>query len=307
MLGSVAAIGRAMARLRCPQIVAPTHARIAGSGRCAIESPLLEGRPLAAVALDRSVPMAARFGILRQLIRALSAAHDGGVIHGTLSATSVVVAPDLRQTTRVTDYGVSRIVGDYLDHPTEGMPLSPERMLGMEIGPAEDVYLFGCLAFYTLAGWHPFTSATEDERRRRHAIEDPPELGQAARPRRVKASMAAVVRRCLAKEAEDRYPDATALEIAWCQAQIDAGIATAWDELPLPTMPATQRDALRRGLRGLTQLRRPSTRPPGIPSPVYVRVADDESLEIDIDVDVEDSVPIRIDDTDTIIVDVPYR
>lgn len=280
--GSVAAIGRALARRGCSQIVAPAEARRTESGRCLIDTPWFEGRPLAEVALERSVPMAARFGILRQVVLALRAAHDVGVMHGTLSTASVVVASDLRRTTRVVDFGMSRIVGNYLDLPTAGAPLSPERMLGMEIGPAEDVYLFGCLAFYTLAGTSPFASPTEDERRRRHAIEDPPDLVEASLPRRVKSPMAEVVRRCLAKEPEDRYADATALCTAWCRAQREARIATAWDE----------------------PVRRPPTRPPGVPSTIHAAAGDDES--IDIDIHIEDSVPIRVDDTDTIIVDVPY-
>ncbi len=50
----------------------------------------------------------------------------------------------------------------------------------------------------------------------------------------VPQSLVDIAMKCLATDPNDRFADMRELEVALCRAQIDAGIQTAWDDLPLP-------------------------------------------------------------------------
>src|SRR4029079_5835387 len=102
-----------------------------------------------------------------------------------------------------------------------------------------------------LAGRAPFEDGVAADLRRRHAIEDAPDLPEVAGGRKLPTPIVVLVMRWLAKESEDRYANGSKLEIAWCKAQIAAGIGTRWDDLSLPEMAEDDRAALVRGLGAL--------------------------------------------------------
>jgi hypothetical protein len=58
-----------------------------------------------------------------------------------------------------------------------------------------------------------------------------------------------VIHRCLAKEQEERFADMADLEAELCLAQIDAGVATPWDDLPLPQVDDDRRQRILTGLQ----------------------------------------------------------
>lgn len=309
--GAIAAIGRAVSRLECEQVVTALATRVSSGGRIVIESVRPQGRPLMQLIANVPLPVPATVGILRQTIRALSAAHEGGVMHHALTPYSVIVGDDDRHVTRVTDFGLGRLEYGPLNGDAETAPLSPEKSLGLESGPAQDVYLFGCLAFRALTGRAPFRGGTAESLARRHAIEDAPDLIQTAAPRPMPAALAAVVMQCLAKYPEDRFPDAAALEIAWCEAQIADGISTAWDRLPLPAMPAPRRTAIEQGFAALAPPPPAAAMPPPLPTQpppapavpsVIVEDLSDLSLEIAIDADEPERFPDQAADTDAVAV-----
>lgn len=300
--GAIAAIGRAVSRLECEQVVTARATRVSSGGRIVIESVRPQGRPLMQLIANVPLPVPATVGILRQTIRALSAAHEGGVMHHALTPYGVIVGDDDRHVTRVTDFGLGRLECGALNGDAETSPLSPEKSLGLESGPAQDVYLFGCLAFRALTGRAPFRGGTAESLARRHAIEDAPDLVRTAAPRPMPPALSAVVMQCLAKYPEDRYPDAAALEIAWCEAQIADGISTAWDRLPLPAMPAPRRTAIEQGLAALAPPPSAAAMPPPPPAAPTEVVEDvsDLSLEISIDADEPQSLGGRVADTDAV-------
>jgi len=302
--GAIAAIGRAVARLECDQIVTARETRVSSGGRIVIESVRPRGRPLMQLVANVPLPVPTAVGILRQAIRALSAAHEGGVIHQALTPYSIIVGDDERHVTRLTDFGLGRLEYGPLNGEAETAPLSPEASLGLEPSPAQDVYLFACIAFRALAGRAPFRGGTIESLARRHAIEDPPNLIETAAPRPMPTALAGVVMRCLSKYPEDRYPDAASLEIAWCEAQIADGISTPWDRLPLPAMPAARRSAIEEGFAALAPVAAQPPPPPPAAAPsahAPTEVADDIS-DLSLEIAIEPEEQLGAVDTDAIAV-----
>jgi serine/threonine protein kinase len=89
--------------------------------------------------------------------------------------------------------------------------MAPEQARGDQgkVGPAADVYALGAILFEMLTGRPPFQAATVMDTLIQ-VIEQPPPDIRSLNPR-VPETLAAFCRRCLAKDARDRYPDAGAL------------------------------------------------------------------------------------------------
>jgi serine/threonine protein kinase/TolA-binding protein len=258
-LDAIVALGRAIERLECDQLLCARAARRSATGRIIVESDAATGSSLSVLADAAALSLERAVGILRQVAHGLAVAHVGGVMHGALSQGSVIVDRERGDVVRIADFGLGRLSWETLERAPATQPTSPERVLGLVPTPAEDVYLFGCIAYTLLAGRPPFEDIAAAELRRRHAIEDVPDLTHMASGRQIPAPIVAVVERCLAKDAEDRYANGSALEIAWCKAQIATGIGTQWDELPLPTTTAeADRATLTSGFEALAAASRPA-------------------------------------------------
>jgi Flp pilus assembly protein TadD len=214
-------------RRRCARITEPGVLPLqaveveAGSGRIALRTPDFAGITVAEL-LERGPLVATRMiAILRAVARAIAAAHRETLLHRALGPASVLVGE--RDEVRVLDFGIGELLGK--SSPSSSLqlqPFTPERVLGLPRGVAEDVYLLGCLGYFLATGEPALVDDDVDRLRRRHAIEDPPRLAQQGAGR-VPLRLARAIDRCLAKDAEDRFADvdellveidAAALELA---------------------------------------------------------------------------------------------
>lgn len=144
--------------------------------------------------------------ICAQVLRALAAAHAGGVTHRDIKPDNVLLTrpwrPGDRATIRVSDFGIA----DVLDGPGRtttgvlGTPeyLAPELIAQGRIEPAGDVYAAGILLYELLAGRTPFSGpGTEFSVAYRHVTSTPPTLP-------VPDSLADALDRLLAKNPSER-------------------------------------------------------------------------------------------------------
>ncbi|CAM3228649.1 protein kinase [Corallococcus sp. ZKHCc1 1396] len=135
-------------------------------GRPYIVMELLKGRSLAEFApTPQPLDVATTVWVLDQILAALGAAHDAGVVHRDLKPANVFVVegPNAAPTIKLVDFGIAKLL-ESRDSPTTldgtilGTPefMAPEQIRGGEVGPATDLYAVGIMAFQMLTGTRPF-------------------------------------------------------------------------------------------------------------------------------------------------------
>ncbi|MCA9709100.1 MAG: protein kinase, partial [Myxococcales bacterium] len=218
----------ALGGLQCPQIQPILEVRRVGSGRLVLASELVQGTSLGQHAFEGPMAPERVIAILRQLCRALDAAHGVGIRHGALSVASVLLTEeDARQdAVRLVDFGLHHglTVEAMGDHEVELQPLSPEKVRGEAPDVREDIYLLGAVGYTALAGRPPF-EGRPDAVREGHAKRSPDMLD-------VDAPLAAIIMRCLDKDPAKRFDDVRAIDDALVEAQGLSGLITDWEDLP---------------------------------------------------------------------------
>jgi TolB-like protein/tetratricopeptide (TPR) repeat protein len=203
---------RLAAQLQHPNIV-PLHAAGDAGGLPYYTMPFVEGlslRSRIASGGPLSTPECVR--ILRDVARALSYAHEQGVVHRDIKPENVLLSGDAAV---VTDFGIAKAVsaaktlGSTGTLTSAGIGLgtpaymAPEQAFG---DPATDrradIYSFGCLAYELLTGKPPFADRPSHQLVIAHAMETPPPLE--SRNSGVPEPLTALVMQCLAKNPDER-------------------------------------------------------------------------------------------------------
>jgi serine/threonine-protein kinase len=147
-----------------------------------------------------------------EVVLALGAAHDAGLVHRDIKPANVLLTPDGRA--KLADFGLVRRLDDLAQGsaPLAGTPtfMSPELFRGTPASPQSDIYALGVLLFHALSGRLPFVADNITQLihvQQTHPIPDVREFAAA-----VPEALAAVLERCLAKSPADRY--STARELA---------------------------------------------------------------------------------------------
>jgi serine/threonine-protein kinase len=158
--------------------------------------------------------------ILSQILSALGYSHKLGVVHRDIKPSNVFMLPD--GSVKVADFGIAHVdssqltqVGSVLGTPAY---MSPEQILGMPVDGRSDLFSVGVILYQFLTGERPFVgNATVTMRK---VLEEDP-LPPSRFNMQITGAMDAVVRRALAKKADERFQ--TAEEFA--QALVDAAAA----------------------------------------------------------------------------------
>src|SRR5215471_7656173 len=144
----------------------------------AIVLELVEGETLADQIARGPIPLDESLRVARQIVDALEAAHDRGVVHRDLKPANIKVSPDGKA--KVLDFGLAKM----LESPAAASSLSmsptlsvhatyagvilgtaaymsPEQARGKMVDRRTDIWSFGCVLFETLSGQRAF-DATGD-------------------------------------------------------------------------------------------------------------------------------------------------
>jgi hypothetical protein len=145
-----------------------------------------------------------------QLLRALSYAHQRGVIHRDIKPSNIIVTAG--GTVKVADFGIARIVEEDSVEPGEivgsARYMSPEQLMGKEATPRSDIYSAGVLLYHCLTGEPPFSGNVRTLAQQHiHKAPTPPRRLN----KKISPPMEAVILKALAKNPDDRYPSATAM------------------------------------------------------------------------------------------------
>ena len=171
----------------------------------------------------------------RQSALGLQHAHEAGMVHRDVKPGNLLVDPN--GVVKVLDLGLARFfTGDETedsltvahDEKVLGTAdyLAPEQALDSHTVDARaDIYGLGCTFYFLLTGRPPFIEGTLTQRLMAHQTKTPPAVESLRTD--TPASLAAIVRKMMAKKAEDRY--ATARDTADALfAWIDENTDDAW-------------------------------------------------------------------------------
>ncbi|MEE8524316.1 MAG: protein kinase, partial [Thermoanaerobaculia bacterium] len=174
---------------------------------------LVEGRSLQEVLKEeRTLGVERAAAIVRQIADALAEAHRQEVVHRDLKPGNIMI--DAVGNAYVTDFGIARSLtrpgltrtGEVLGTPDY---LSPEQARGEVVDGRSDLYSLGLMFVEMLSGKLPFPGGTLYEvlaQRMTGKMQSLTELGVKVSP-----AHAAIIRRCVAKEAGERYQSASEL------------------------------------------------------------------------------------------------
>ncbi len=209
------------------QYLARFQAEARNAGRCMhanvvaiYDFALHEGNPYIAmeyvdgVALSEILKRSGRFtppdavALISQVLAALGAAHQLGVVHRDVKPANILVLPDGR--VKMTDFGISRINTSNMtmDGSVIGTPayMSPEQCRGETVDHRSDLFSAGTVLYELLCGARAFSGRNASEVSYRLLHAEPPDLSEQISG--LPGPLASALRRAMEKERDARFGSA---------------------------------------------------------------------------------------------------
>jgi serine/threonine-protein kinase len=200
-----------------------------------ISMELVEGVDLKRILREHgALPAAQAYELGIQIAEGLQAVHEAGIIHRDLKSPNIMVDG---RVARLMDFGVAKRFGEGTVTATGnivGTPeyMSPEQAQGRKLDFRSDIYALGIVVYEMFTGRVPFRGETPISTILKHINDPPPLDGPPALG--IPEDLKPVLRRCLAKDAADRYDTARDAAEALREAR-----SPSRRQVPMPT------DALR--------------------------------------------------------------
>ena len=170
--------------------------------------------------------------IIRAVAEALDYAHQKNVVHRDIKPSNILFDGEDRP--KLADFGVSRELSVELTRTISTVGtvsyMSPEQGAG-KIEPRADLYSLGCILFEMFTGRKVFEGRELVVVLHKHSQEPPPPLPDRYR------KFQPLMDKLLAKDPNDRFPNARALIEALDRAHAADGVETVLD--PQATLPVT--------------------------------------------------------------------
>ena len=201
---------------------------------------LINGRTLSTIIHDGNTDVRTLLGYLAQAAEGLAKAHAAGIVHRDLKPGNIMVTAD--GFTKVLDFGLAKLTENRDPDPEQSSAptrledatgagavigttgyMSPEQVQGKPVDHRSDIFSFGCLLYEAVTRHRPFVADSAVETMHK-ILHDKPAPVEEWNPR-APAELRRVIRRCLAKSADQRVQSMkdVALELR--------EIADEWDTL----------------------------------------------------------------------------
>jgi serine/threonine-protein kinase len=195
-----------------PNVVDVYDMGITPDGRPFLATEFLEGKDFASLLDERErIDSGVAVHVVRQVCRALAAAHARGVVHRDVKPENVFLVGDMDSpVVKVLDFGISKFdAGGGATLTQTGMIMGtpgympPEQARGGKTDHRADIYGVGAMLYRAVTGKLPFDSDDAAEALSMVLTEEPP------RPRSVQPSipeaLELVIQKAMAKDPADRY------------------------------------------------------------------------------------------------------
>ncbi len=189
----------------------------------------VEGTDLRKILTERgALPLDQAFEVCIRVAEGLQAIHEAGIIHRDLKSANLMV--DGQGVVRLMDFGIAKQAGGEatLGATATGLIIgtpeymSPEQARGEKIDFRSDIYSLGVLSYEIFTGHVPFRGETPIATIFQHLQQQPPLEGDTVKG--LPYELLDVLRRALAKTADQRYASAVEYAHALVQARDAAGI-----------------------------------------------------------------------------------
>jgi serine/threonine-protein kinase len=207
-----------LAALNHPHIAAIHGLEQVGPSRYLVLE-FVDGQSLAERLTSGPLPFSEAIAIARQIIDALEAAHDKGIVHRDIKPANIMLTADGE--VKVLDFGLARVAesghdGDASNSPTltaaaTGMGvilgtaayMAPEQAKGRIADARSDVWAFGCVLYEMLAGKRVFEGEDVSETLAAVLRAD---ADWSALPPDAPPATATLLKRCLERDRKKRIP-----------------------------------------------------------------------------------------------------
>ncbi len=209
----------AAATIDSPYVVDVYDVDRTADGRAFLVAEFLQGKEFA-VYLEEvgKMPVGAAVRVVRQICKALAAAHDKGVVHRDMKPENVFLTGDLTQPiAKVIDFGISKLddrpgtaltkTGMIMGTPSY---MAPEQARGERVDHRADIYAVGAILYCALTGQRPFDRGDPTATLTAVLTQDPP------RPRSLEPSipepLEMIIQKAMAKRPQDRHESMSELD-----------------------------------------------------------------------------------------------
>jgi serine/threonine protein kinase len=181
------------------------------SGRCYIAMQYIEGQTLKQLIDARPLDVDTLLSITLQVVDALNAAHQQGIVHRDVKPGNIIVTPT--GVAKVLDFGLAKLLVPPSSDATHsgrvvGTPayMSPEQARGSDVDHRSDIFSLGACLYHMCTGSVPFRGGSSVEVMHAVISERPTPVREfnADTP----PPLAAVIDRAMAKSPGDRYQSA---------------------------------------------------------------------------------------------------
>ena len=248
---------RAASALNHPNIIT-IHEISQFEGRNFIATEFIEGETLRQLIRQSKVSLGETLDITFQVVSALQAAHQAGIIHRDIKPENIMIRPDgyvkvldfgLAKLTALQD-GVTDLEASTIDRLTTAPGLvigtinymSPEQARGLELDPRSDLFSLGVVMYEMVTGRPPFEGDIPSDLIASILKVEPSPLAQYLED--VPSELQRVITKALEKDIEKRYQTASELakdlrslrdEVRFRSSLERPGLATSSGELSFTT------------------------------------------------------------------------
>jgi TolB-like protein len=213
---------RAASALNHPSILT-IHDLGTHAGAPFVVAELLEGETLRERIAPGPVPARQAVAFAIALAHGLAAAHERGIVHRDIKPENLFITRDGRL--KILDFGLARVMVSQTSAtgaPTAGATepgtvlgtasyMAPEQVRGQATDARSDIFSFGVVLYEMLSGRRPFTGDSAVETMNAILRDDAPALDPNLG---VSPALERIVRRCLEKRPDLRFPNARDLAFA---------------------------------------------------------------------------------------------